>query len=166
MDTLTLGAFLVIVGSIIGILIVVSITKKNPDIGEIDISRKANELAKVIEFNDAAALFRSAFEIEIQELRDFLDDSPINGENVISLLNGARDGHRSAYLIFRPYMSDSLKPGFDRAWKEYCYPLGGNPEEGSEPFLEYMDKGLQPIDSVKLAIENMEKLLKFAETQS
>lgn len=163
MDTLTLFAFLIIIGSVISVLIV-GIIKKNSNVATKDISRKARELAHVIEFGQAAALFCSAFDLEMKALKDFLVNIPETTEDVISLLRNARDEHHNSYILFRPYINDSVKPGFDKAWKRYRCPQGGDPEQEPEPFLEYKIGGLQPIDSVNLAIKNIESLLKFTES--
>jgi hypothetical protein len=163
MQTAIIIAFLIILGSVLGVLIIGSKIKKKPEISMPVIFRRPMERIEATDHQEAASLFRSAFQFEMAMLRDFLINVPETAGVVVAMLGNARYLHNSAYTLFRPFVSDSVKPGFDRAWKEYCYPLGGGLEEESEPFLEYKTGGIQPIISVMLVIKNMKKLLRFAE---
>ncbi len=166
MYTATLIALLIVLGSILGVRIIGSKIKKKTDVSIPDISRRTLKLLKVKGYQEAASLFRSAFEFELETLREFLVNVPETAGVVVAILGNAWNSQLRAYKFFRSFISDSLKPRFDRAWKEYCYPRGGDPEDESQPFFEYKNGSLQPIDSVKLAIENIEKLLSFAEFKS
>lgn len=163
MQTAIIITFLIILGSMLGVLIIGSKIKKKPEISMPDISRRPMVLTEPKNHQEAASLFRSSFQLEIDALGDFLVNVPETAGVVVAMLGNARYSHHRAYTIFRPYVNDSMKPGFDRAWKEYCCPQGGDPEEESEPFLEY-NEGLHPTVSVMLAIKNMKKLLKFTES--
>jgi hypothetical protein len=164
MDTAILLALLIVLGSVLSVLIIGSKIKKKTDVSIPDISRRALELLEVKNYEQAASLFRSAFEFEMATLRGFLIHVPETAGVVVAILGNARNSHHRAYSLFRSFVSDSIKPHLDQAWKKYCYPQGGSPEKGSQPFFGYKNESLQPIDSVKLAIENIEKLMKFAES--
>ena len=115
-------------------------------------------IAKRQEFNRAAAIFRSAF-IEEQRLLDPHSTADRVGKSTYDILESAINRHEIAMIRFRPYLRDSERIAFARAWEAYCYH-----EQTDRPFLEqYFDKNLKEKEEKrKLALERIEKLLEFA----
>lgn len=117
------------------------------------------------DFNKAADKFRVSFMPEIIFLRH---NAKINGGSS----NDLNEFLRAAYLrqlesitIFKNSLSPEKRKGIDAAWKEYCH----HPDNTNIPWFEQYSwkvqgKGKSSEESLKkLALERIEKILKFAE---
>jgi len=85
----------------------------------------------------AAAKFRTAFMAELMALGDKpFPVSPDQQPKIIlgELLAKAFLKHYEAFLVFKDFLSPKIKPEFDKAWENYCYPDGGT---GGRPLSAY-----------------------------
>lgn len=111
------------------------------------------------EFNRAAAKFRAAF-IEAQRLlaKHYTYDVAINKDkpSVFEILDKFFVRHERAVIRFRPFLSDDVLRGFNKAWETYCckdnwdIPLSCYSQEGD-------NDPNQEIEFIKLATRHMNK---------
>ena len=118
--------------------------------------RNALKINIIMEFNKAAAEFRAAF-IEEQRLLDpnsFADRASAGSAS--SILKNAIHNHERAMIIFEPFVCKSQIEEYKQAWRDYA---GEN-----NNFPQYTgDTALKKEEGRKLALSNIEKLLKFAQ---
>jgi hypothetical protein len=119
------------------------------------------------EFQYAAAKFRAAFKYELMSLGKqpypVLPDRP--REIILrEFLTNAFPKHYEAFLVFKVFLSPNIKPIFEKAWMDYCYPDG---ETNERPLNAYgntvvsNEMGEYTIDE-KIAIKRIERLIDFA----
>ena len=131
-------------------------------IGAIIGNRNAISLNKIVEFNKAAATFRSAFTSELRELKTIIKyDMEIVEDDITKMLGSSAIKFENACIIFRPYLKKSKRICFNNAWKEYCHPQGGDPKKVPGPFYEYF-VNKNNNDAVNLIIDKIEKMIGFA----
>jgi hypothetical protein len=115
------------------------------------------------EFNKASAVFRIAF---LPELIYLKHNAKIKGAGSTDDLNvflssGYLHRHLEAFEIFKSYLSTEDRIGIDEAWKEYChYDIDGETEPH---FAMYAEDTREGKNTKELALERIEKILKFAE---
>lgn len=115
--------------------------------------KNALGIYNITEFNKAATAFRNAFRCELIYLKhDTL--LPECERTYTGLQEFMRAGylfrHLKAFDIFRDHLSAKERIAIDKAWKEYC------------KFEQYSNKDNEAALK-KVALDNIEKLLKFAE---
>ena len=113
------------------------------------------------ELYKAAAAFRVAFTDEIRTLRSAVHPETKEDSFVQSLLTEALVKHENAYIIFRSYLSHKKQYKFDVVWRSFCCPEGGSIEEQPSLFIDYLIE-TRLDESIKLALEKIEKLVEFA----
>jgi hypothetical protein len=137
------------VGGVIGVVLGHFLTK----------SRAAEERG-IKYFNDTAAIFREAFIVELEEMKN-----PVPGATTDphSILLAGFEKHRTAVHLFRFSLSKVRQDQFDRAWHNY-YAYDDTLEESAEYLIKYSPGWEQkPIQECReTAINNIEKLLEFA----
>lgn len=115
---------------------------------------------------NAAAAFRAAFTPVLATLQ-----SPRNGVGATrALLSAAFQGHHEAVLVFRPYVGQLNRRGFDKAWGQYrCdqskdfKELGFPDPEQLAHLCEYIAIGAEEESTVRsLALQRIEHLVSFA----
>jgi len=121
----------------------------------------STRLIRKQEYYKAASIFRSAFTKELRMLQECEVTGDAREDNILASLNKARIRHENALIRFRPYLKKTKQISIDQAWKEYCHPQGGDPNQMPGPFDEYFID-LNMDDSIKLAISKIEALLEFA----
>ena len=113
------------------------------------------------DFEKAASDFRCAFTSEYGTIFDMENDG--DGIEIEVLLIRAYSLHRNALLRFKVYLSESDRTEIDKAWDDYCY--GENiPGDGkSKRFEQYKFDNSQLAEKKQLAIDNIERLLSYAQ---
>lgn len=110
-------------------------------------------------FNEAAAMFHSAFTEELILLHERYDKNASNNE-VFEIVENSINKHETAMIKFRPYLIRDVS-GFDEAWKNYAYP--NQDEFPINPIIDYLpDKNKSVADIRKQVRERLEKLLSYA----
>jgi hypothetical protein len=116
--------------------------------------RNALSLQSIVEFNKAAANFRSAF---IKEQRLLAADSLADktGLTASDIIKAAIDRHEIAMIGFKPFICKSEIINYENAWKDYA--------GESKHFEQYTTTRQIDIPVKKeLALSRIENLLKFA----
>jgi hypothetical protein len=113
------------------------------------------------EFYKAAAAFRAAFTDEYRALKTIVRPEDVENTFVQSTLANAAAKHENACILFRPYLSDKKKQEFDRAWKNYLIPEGGDLAELPSPFIDYYSESRDDAH-IRLALDRLDKLMEFA----
>jgi len=113
---------------------------------------RAIDLYRVTEFNKATAVFRVAFLPETAFLKD--NTCLPECERPYTTLNeflraGYTFRHLKALNTFKGYLPSEERMAIDRAWEKYCN------------FAQYSDKNNE-AELKKVALENIEEILKFA----
>lgn len=119
-----------------------------------------NGTVKRQEFYKAAA-FRMAFAEEYRALKAVVRPEGMEDTFVQDTLANAMAKHENACVLFRPYLSDKKKHEFDRAWKDYLVPEGGEVAELPSPFINYYSESRHEV-CIGLALEKLDKLMEFA----
>jgi hypothetical protein len=131
------------------------------------------ESIQIVEFNKAAAEFRNAFLPEIIYLNHdaVIEDISGKADNIHGLLRFAYlRRHLPAFEVFRSQLNSDDRSKIDKAWDEYCHP-DGIPEDASEKKAFGIDGYFRIIEASgeeeakRIARENINKLLKFAESK-
>jgi hypothetical protein len=123
----------------------------------------AIDLMRRQEFNKAAATFRVAFLPELIYLKHNarIDGALISDGLNVFLSHGYFHRHLKAFNIFSAYLSPKEREGINTAWQEYChYDIEGETEPHWAMYAEKIRDGR---DTKELALERIEKILKFAE---
>ena len=114
------------------------------------------------DFNKAASIFRDTFLPErlLLDIRHAPDASKSN--SAMEIIEPAIPRHTEAMLRFIDNLSWWKQICFTRAWNKYAhYKVKGEPDT---PFLAmYFEDKWEGRDTKELAIERIEKILKFAE---
>ena len=121
----------------------------------------ATHTMKKQEFYKAAAAFRLAFINEIRTLKNVFHPENMADTFVQSTLSDASAKHENACIAFSPYLSARQRLEFGGAWKDYCCPEGGDRAEDPSPFIDYIKETRLDL-SIRLALEKIDKLMKFA----
>jgi hypothetical protein len=114
------------------------------------------------EFYKAAAEFRSSFTDELRKLKSISSESNHIHETWLSVLSNSIVKHENACITFKPYLKKTERINFDKAWQKYCYPRGSDSKQMHRAFVEY-GVDMSNHEAAALAIENINKLLNFAE---
>jgi hypothetical protein len=120
-----------------------------------------NSTVKRQEFYKAAAAFRAAFADEYRTLKAVVRPEEVEDTFVQNTLVNAQAKHENAFVLFRPYLSKKKKQEFDRAWKDYLIPEGGEVAELPSPFIDYYSESRHEV-CIGLALEKLDKLMEFA----
>ncbi len=124
---------------------------------------KHNRLA--IEFNKAAAIFRTAFIEQIRELRGIVHTENLEPNFVYTLIENAIVDHEIAFIRFEPYLKRCDITSYHNAWEQYRH-TSDIPKETTPDSLEgYYAHTKSVKGCIHLAISNIERLLKFANPQ-
>jgi hypothetical protein len=120
-------------------------------------------ISKRQEFNKAAAAFREAFMNE----RLFLDfrHAPEESEyqSAFDIIEPAIQKHTEAMYRFSHYLSWWEKRCFSRAWRRYAHDSAPGKGEPDTPFFKmYAERVWEGKNTKELAIERIDRLLKFA----
>lgn len=115
--------------------------------------KNALGIYSITEFNKSATEFRNAFLCELIFLK-YNACLPECERTYTTLQEFLRAGyifrHLKAFDTFRDHLPTGERVAIDKAWEEYCN------------FEQYSDKNNE-ADLKKLALERIEKILKFAE---
>ena len=120
-----------------------------------------SDTVKQQEFFKAAAGFRAAFAEEYRTLKGVVRPEDVEDTFVQTTLANVLALHEKACVLFRPYLSHKKKEQFDRAWKDYLCPEGGDLAELPSPFIDYYRESRHDL-SIQLALEKLDGLMEFA----
>ena len=120
-----------------------------------------NSTVKRQEFYKAAAAFRAAFSDEYRTLKAVARLGDIDDDFVVTTLSDAVAKHEKVCVLFRPYLSGKKTRDFDKAWKDYLVPEGGEIAEIPSPFIDYY-RETNHESCIILAMEKIESLMEFA----
>lgn len=112
---------------------------------------RSEEYRKIGEFNKAADKFRDTFIVQLNVLESDVNSGSGDTSDIGGYLNSRYVAtHLNAFRTFKYSLSDKERIAIDRAWEKYC------------DFKQYSDKNNQK-EMKKLALKNLEEILKFAE---
>lgn len=113
-------------------------------------------------FNEAAAIFHSAFTEELIFLHERYDKDALNNE-AFEIVKNSVYKHETAMIKFRPYLIRDVS-GFDEAWKNYAYP--SQDEFPKNPIIDYLpDKNISEADIRRQVRDRLEKFLFYAQPE-
>ncbi len=123
------------------------------------------EASRIAELNKAAAEFRAAYTDAIREL---IEDSGF-AEDV---LKKHYTNHANALIRFLPYLGKSERTEIQRCWNKYCWnneqgyiqnPGMKNAKQMMFAHYTYLQNEDDKVDGRQLALDNLNRLLAFAE---
>ncbi len=128
--------------------------------------RTAIKTMRTQDQNKAASDFRMAFMPEILYLEHnvCISEASASTDNLCEFLRGAYvDRHLKAIHTFRAHLNQRDRKNFDRACEDYCYyRIDGDPD--NKPFFEqYYEKTWEGQPTKDLALQRINRIIKFAE---